>query len=71
MPQELIGKRLRSMDYLSSNSVLREIDDEFQAADIAQRPDPTQNVGGQRRSSGAGILQPGGREPPYRYSVLT
>jgi hypothetical protein len=52
MPQELIGRRLRSMlmDYLSSNSVLREIDDEFQAADIAQRPDPTQNVGGQRRS---------------------
>jgi hypothetical protein len=52
MPQELIGRRLRSllMDYLSSNSVLREIDDEFQAADIPRGSDPNPIVGGQRRS---------------------
>lgn len=50
MPSDLISRRLRNMltDYLVGNSVLREISDEFDAADVpfVQVPDG----GGQRRS---------------------
>jgi hypothetical protein len=38
------------MEHLSGNFVLREIENEFEAAGIPHRPDPSQNVGGARRS---------------------
>jgi hypothetical protein len=49
---DLVSRRLRNLlaDWLSSNSVLREIENEFEAEGIAYKPDPTQNVGGQRRT---------------------
>jgi len=52
MDADLVSRRLRSllMDYLSANSVLREIEDEFQSENIPHRPDPSQQTGGQRRT---------------------
>lgn len=52
MAQDLISRRLRTMlaDYLSGSSVLREIADEFDAADIPHRPLEGQPTGGQRRT---------------------
>lgn len=52
MASDLVSRRLRTilMDYLSGNSVLREIGDEFDAEDILCRPDPSQQSGGQRRT---------------------
>lgn len=52
MSHDLISRRLRTMlmEHLSGSSVLREIENEFEAADIPHRPDPSQNVGGARRS---------------------
>jgi hypothetical protein len=49
--QELISRRLRNllMDHLSAASVLREIENEFEAAAIPHRPIEGQIVGGQRR----------------------
>ena len=51
MAQELISRRLRNllMDHLSAASVLREIENEFEAAAIPHRPIEGQIVGGQRR----------------------
>lgn len=48
---ELISRRLRSklMDYLASNSVLREIEREFENENIPYQP-PEKSVGGERRS---------------------
>jgi hypothetical protein len=48
---ELISRRLRSMlmDYLAANSVLREIESEFEAEEIPYA-EPQKNVGGQRRT---------------------
>jgi len=48
---ELLSRRLRSklMDYLASNSVLREIEREFENEGIPYQP-PEKNVGGERRS---------------------
>lgn len=52
MAQELVSRRLRNMlmEYLSGNSVLRVIENEFEASDIAYRPIDGQYVGGQRRT---------------------
>jgi hypothetical protein len=52
MSADIVSRRLRLMlaDFLSSNSVLREIENEFQAEGIPYKPDPAQNVGGQRRT---------------------
>jgi hypothetical protein len=52
MAHELIGRRLRNMlmDYLSGSSVLREIENEFDAAGVARRSAPDPPVGGQRRT---------------------
>lgn len=52
MSADIVSRRLRLMlaDYLSSNSVLREIENEFEAEGISYKPDPAQNAGGQRRT---------------------
>ena len=52
MSTEIVSRRLRLLlaDWLSSNSILREIENEFEAERIANKPNPTQNVGGQRRT---------------------
>ena len=52
MTHELVSRRLRTMlvDYLSGSSVLRQITDEFDAADIPYRP-----IEGQS-SAGSGAL---------------
>jgi hypothetical protein len=52
MSTDLISRRLRLLlsDWLSSNSVLREIENEFEAEGVAYKPDPSQNAGGQRRT---------------------
>jgi Abortive infection C-terminus len=52
MASDLISRRLRSMlmDYLAGSSVLREIENEFDAADIPYRPRETQSLQGQRRT---------------------
>lgn len=52
MAQELISRRLRMMlmDYLAGASVLREIENEFEAADIPYRVIEGQVTSGQRRS---------------------
>jgi hypothetical protein len=52
MSTDLVSRRLRLMlaDWLSSNSVLREIENEFEAEGIPSKQDGTQNSGGQRRS---------------------
>jgi hypothetical protein len=52
MTHELVSRRLRTMlvDYLSGSSVLRQITDEFDAADIPHRPIEGQLFGGQRRT---------------------
>lgn len=38
------------MDYLSPNSTLREIENEFEAADVPFTPKPDEDLGGQRRT---------------------
>lgn len=38
------------MDYLSANSVLRQIENEFDAADVTHQEDASQRTGGQRRT---------------------
>ena len=52
MKADLISRRLRLMlaDWLSSNSTLRQIENEFEAEAIQYKPDPSQSPGGQRRS---------------------
>ncbi len=52
MSADLVSRRLRLMlaDWLSANSVLREIENEFEAEGVAYKPDPSKNVGGQRRT---------------------
>jgi hypothetical protein len=52
MSADLVSRRLRLLlsDWLSSNSVLREIENEFEAEGVAYKPDPSQNTGGQRRT---------------------
>ncbi|MEI9996396.1 MAG: abortive infection family protein [Rhizomicrobium sp.] len=57
MTNELISRRLRIMltDYLSSNSVLREIENEFEAEGVRYSA-PTQAAGGQRRTMVQGYL---------------
>jgi hypothetical protein len=52
MSGDIVSRRLRLMlaDWLSSNSVLREIENEFDAEGISYKSDPTQNIGGQRRT---------------------
>ena len=52
MSTDLVSRRLRLLlsDWLSSNSVLHEIENEFEAEGIAYKPDPSQNAGGQRRT---------------------
>jgi hypothetical protein len=51
MAREIICRRLRNllMDYLSAASVLREIENEFEAADVVRRHIEGQVVGGARR----------------------
>ena len=51
MTHGLVSRRLRTMlvDYLSGSWVLRQITDEFDAADIPHRPIEGQLFGGQRR----------------------
>lgn len=50
--RELVSRRLRNllMDHLASNSVLREIENEFEAADVTYKMVDGQEVGGQRRT---------------------
>ena len=52
MAQELVSRRLRSllMDHLAGASVLREIGNEFDAADVPFRPIEGEDLGGQRRN---------------------
>jgi hypothetical protein len=52
MTTDLVSRRLRLMlaDWLSSNTVLRQIENEFEAEGVEYKPDPSQNPGGQRRS---------------------
>jgi hypothetical protein len=52
MSADLVSRRLRLLlsDWLSSNSVLREIENEFEAEGVAYKPHPSQNAGGQRRT---------------------
>lgn len=52
MSADLVSRRLRLMlaDWLSSNSILREIENEFEAEGVAYKPDTSHNVGGQRRT---------------------
>jgi hypothetical protein len=49
---DIVSRRLRSLlsDYLSGNSVLREIENEFEAEQVPFRPIDGQNVGGARRT---------------------
>jgi hypothetical protein len=46
MSADLVSRRLRLplSDWLSSNSVLREIGNEFEAEGVAYKPDPSQNA---------------------------
>lgn len=50
--KELISRRLRNllMDHLAGNSVLREIENEFEAADVTYKVIDGQEAGGQRRT---------------------
>ena len=52
MATELVSRRLRNllMDYLAGSSVLREIENEFEAADVLFQPIEGQEAGGQRRT---------------------
>jgi hypothetical protein len=52
MTSDLVSRRLRLMlsEWLSGNSVLRQIENEFEAEGVVYKPDPSQNPGGQRRS---------------------
>lgn len=56
MPSEIVSRRLRSllMDHLAGASVLREIGNEFDAADVPFRPIEGEDLGGQRRNLAQG-----------------
>jgi len=52
MAKDLISRRLRTllMDHLSGSSVLREIENEFESANVPFKPQEGQDGGGQRRN---------------------
>lgn len=52
MSKDLISKRLRNLlkDHLASNSTLREIENEFEAAEIPLAESEPRNMAGQRRT---------------------